>query len=135
MDAFAKIQQVALLRTTRGGLWPLFEPFGDKSKKYGDVIKEWVTPLVERAVEHKRKMSEMGQQMQNDQSTFLEHLAYNFDGNSSFQCYAWCSFPVDVTVIRDQLINMLLAARDTVCSFSSAGAENPLTVVFRHRRS
>jgi len=39
MDAFMKIQQVSLDRSIRGGLWPLFELFGDKSKKYGDIIK------------------------------------------------------------------------------------------------
>ena len=82
MDAFVKIQQVFLGRSIRGGFWPLFELFGDGSKKYGDVIKEWVTPLVERALEHKREMSEKGQQIRNDQSTFLEYLAYSFDGNS-----------------------------------------------------
>jgi len=84
MDAFVKIQNVMLIRSIRGGLWPLFEPFGDKAKKYGDIIKEWVTPLVERALEHKHKMSEKGQQIQDDQSTFLEYLAYSFDGNPPF---------------------------------------------------
>jgi len=136
MDAFAKIQQIALERTLLGGLWPLFEPFGDRSKKHGDVIKEWVTPLVERALEHKRKMSEKGQQIQNDQSTFLEYLAYSFDGNSPFSCNTFClPPPTDVTVIRDQLINLLLAARDTVCSPSSAAAESKLIAVYRRRRS
>lgn len=81
MDAFVKIQQVAVRRGVIGGLWPLFEPFGDKSKKYGDILKEWVTPLVERALEHKRKMSEKGQPIQGDQSTLLEYLAITFDGN------------------------------------------------------
>ena len=93
MDAFAKIQQIALERTLLGGLWPLFEPFGDRSKKHGDVIKEWVTPLVERALEHKRKMSEKGQQIQNDQSTFLEYLAHSFDGNSPFSCHTFLLTP------------------------------------------
>ena len=77
-----KIQQIALERSTRGGLWPLFEPFGDRSKKYGDVLKQWVTPLVERALEHKRKMSEKWQPIQGDQSTLLEYLAVSFDGDS-----------------------------------------------------
>jgi hypothetical protein len=88
MDAFMKIQQVSMERSIRGGFWPLFEPFGDRSKKYGDVIKEWVTPLVERALEHKREMSKKGQQIQNDQSTFLEYLAQSFDGNSLPRCHA-----------------------------------------------
>ena len=89
MDAFGKIQHVALERSTLGGLWPLFEPFGDRSKKYGDILKEWVTPLVERALEHKRKMSEKGQQIREDQSTFLEYLAHSFDGNSPFRWHAF----------------------------------------------
>ena len=88
MDAFVKIQQVSIGRSFRGGFWPLFELFGDKSKKYGDIIKEWVAPLVERALEHKREMSDKGQQIQNDQSTFLEYLAYSSDGNSPFRCRA-----------------------------------------------
>ena len=135
MDAFVKIQQVSLERSIRGGLWPLFEPFGDRSKKYGDVIKEWVTPLVERALEHKRKMSEKGQQIQNDQSTFLEYLAYSFDGNLPFWFRTFCLSPTDVAVIRDQLINLLLAARDTVCSSISAAAGNTLITAYRRRRS
>lgn len=40
--------------------------------------------------------------------------------------------PPDVTIIRDWLINMF-AARDTVCSPSSAAAENALIIVCRHR--
>ena len=125
MDAFFKIQQVSLDRSIWGGLWPLFEPLGDKSKKYGDIIKEWVTPLVERALEHKRKMSEQGQRIQNDQSTLLEYLAYSFDGNSQSQCHTSTYSPPspDATIIRDQLINLLLAARDTVRSPSPVAAE------------
>ena len=88
MDAFVKIQEIALERGTRGGLWPLFEPFGDRSKKYGDVLKEWVTPLVERALEHKRRMSEKGLPIQEDQSTLLEYLAISFDGNLPPHCNA-----------------------------------------------
>ena len=43
-------------------------------------------------------------------------------------------FP-DATIIRDQLINLLLAARDTVRSPSSAAVENGLIAVCRRRRS
>ena len=94
MDAFVKIQHIALERNIRGGLWPLFEILGDKSKKYGDTIKEWVTPLVERALEHKRKMSEQGHEIQNDQSTLLEYLAYSFDGNSQSRCHTFAYSPL-----------------------------------------
>jgi cytochrome P450 len=86
IDAVAKIQQVTIERTFRGGFWPLFELFGDKAKKYGDIIKEWIAPLVERALEHKREMSKNGQQIRTDRCTFLEYLTHNFDGNSPFRC-------------------------------------------------
>ena len=85
MDALVNIQRITFERSIRGGLWPLFEPFGDRSKKYGDIIKEWITPLVERALEHERMMSEKGQQVQDDRGTFLEHLAHSYDGNSPFR--------------------------------------------------
>ena len=88
MDAFTKIQKVSLQRSIMGGLWPLFEVFGDKSKKHGDVIKAWITPLVERALEHKRRMFEKGQSVETDQSTFLEYLADQFDGDSLFFFHA-----------------------------------------------
>jgi hypothetical protein len=90
MEAFMQIQRIALDRSVQGGLWPLFEPFGDRSKKYGDTLKEWVTPLVERALEHKRRMSEKGQSIKDDQSTLLEYLTITFDGNSSI---LWRKFP------------------------------------------
>lgn len=135
MDAFTKIQEVSLERSLQGGLWPLFEPFGDRTKKYGDIIKEWVTPLVEDALEHKRKMSKQGERIQNDQSTFLEYIAYSFDGNSQSRRHTFVyHHPPDVTIIRDQLINLLLAARDTVRSSPSATAERALMTAARHRR-
>lgn len=80
-----QFQRISFERSARGGLWPLFEPFGDRTKKYGDAVKGWITPLVERALEHKREMSEKGQQFQNDQNTLLGHLAQSFDGNSPLQ--------------------------------------------------
>ena len=83
MDAFVQIQRIALDRSLQAGLWPLFEPFGDKSKKYSDILKKWVTPLVERALEHKRRMSEKGQSITDDQSTLLEYLTIAFDGDPS----------------------------------------------------
>lgn len=91
MDAFVKIQQVSLFRSILGKFWPLFEPFGDKTKKHGDVIKKWITPIVERALEHKRRMSEKGLSTQDDQSTLLEHLTNSFDGNSSPWYHVTCS--------------------------------------------
>ena len=71
-----------LERGVRGGLWLLFEPFSDRFKKYGDILREWVAPLVERALEHKRRISDKGQLIQEDQDSLLEYLTIGFYGNS-----------------------------------------------------
>jgi len=101
ISAFAEIQDIVFKRNSFGELWPLTELLGDTTEPLGDIIKQFVDPIVQRALEHKRKMMEMGQQVEADQCTFLEYLAWRND---------------DAGLIRDQLINILIAARDTTAA-------------------
>ena len=80
INAFAKIQDIVFKRNSFGIYWPLAELFGDSTEPLGNVIKQFVDPIVQRALEHKRKMVEKGQQIEPDQCTFLEHLAWRNDG-------------------------------------------------------
>ena len=80
IDAFAEIQDIVFKRNSFGTLWPLTELTGDLTEPLGNVIKQFVDPLVQRALEHKRKMEEKGQQVEIDQCTFLEYLAWKNDG-------------------------------------------------------
>ena len=80
LDAFAEIQDIVFRRNSFGALWPLTELFGDATEPLGNIIKQFVDPIVQRALEHKRKMLEKGQQVEPDQCTFLEYLAWRNEG-------------------------------------------------------
>ena len=81
INAFAEIQDIAFKRSLFGELWPLTELFGDTMEPLGNIIKQFVDPIVQRALENKRNIVEMGQQVELDQChTFLEYLAWKNDG-------------------------------------------------------
>ena len=80
INACAEIQDMVFKRNSFGELWPLTELFGDATEPLGNIIKQFVDPIVQRALEHKRNMIEIGQQVELYQCTFLEYLAWKSDG-------------------------------------------------------
>ncbi|KAF7294859.1 putative cytochrome P450 monooxygenase CYP63 [Mycena indigotica] len=96
--AFETAQQVVTNRGRIGYLWPLFELFGDKNAKNVAVIQDWLDPLVRQAVEDKHRAEKLGICSPVAEKTFLQHLADSTD---------------DSILIRDQLLSVLLASRDT----------------------
>jgi hypothetical protein len=116
LSAFAEIQDIAFKRNSFGVFWPLTELTGDLTEPLGDVIKQFVDPIVQRALDHKKKMIETGQQVEPEECTFLEYLAWKNDGECVSRSRSPCGLFafVDVGLIRDQLITILIAARDTV---------------------
>ncbi|KAF7313194.1 Cytochrome P450 monooxygenase CYP63 [Mycena kentingensis (nom. inval.)] len=97
-NAFEAAQQVATNRGRIGHTWPLFEMFKDKNAENVAVIREWLDPLVEQAVEAKHRAQKLGICSPVAEKTFLQHLADSTD---------------DPVLIRDQLLSVLLASRDT----------------------
>lgn len=101
-NAFDEAQMNVTKRARIGYLWPLLELFGDRNRPHAEVISEWLDPLVKKALEEKRRFSangggESGHSPAADK-TFLQHLADSTEN------------PI---IIRDQLLSMLLASRDT----------------------
>lgn len=80
ISACGKIQDIMFKRHSFGAFWPLTELSGDLTEPLANTIREFVDPIVQRALEHKRKMIEKGQQIEPDQSTFVEYLAWRNDG-------------------------------------------------------
>ncbi|KAF8962912.1 cytochrome P450 monooxygenase CYP63 [Flammula alnicola] len=103
--SFAQAFEMAQLNITNrgrlGSIWPLFELFKDKNEEHCQVIKHWLDPLVARALEHKRSMEKAGVASPIADKNFMQHLADSTD---------------DPVLIRDQLLSMLLASRDTTAS-------------------
>jgi len=98
-QAFEAVQVNILKRSRRGYFWPVYELLArDPQLAHMDVIKRWLDPLVDRVLENKSNMQKAGVKNPLDQSIFLEYLADNTE---------------DRKVIQDQLLNILLASRDT----------------------
>ncbi|KAJ3574394.1 hypothetical protein NP233_g1797 [Leucocoprinus birnbaumii] len=101
-NAFDEAQMNITKRARIGYLWPLLELFRDRNRRHAKVIGEWLDPLVQRALEEKRSLKANGggesAESPVSDKTFLQHLADSTD---------------NPTIIRDQLLSMLLASRDT----------------------
>ncbi|KAL1742984.1 cytochrome P450 [Schizophyllum fasciatum] len=96
VQAFEAAQVTCTNRARIGHFWPLLELFRDANRENADHIRQWLDPLVERALRDKAKMAGVDSPVA--ERNFLEHLVESTD---------------DRVVIRDQLLSMLLAARDT----------------------
>ncbi|PVG01461.1 cytochrome P450, partial [Serendipita vermifera] len=104
--AFESAQIILSLRSARGQLWPLFETFGNKCAPHMRVIGSYLDPIIEKArEEHKQKIEVPkvdNKAMYNEEPTnLLEELVKSID---------------DPVVLRDEILNMLLAGRDTVAT-------------------
>ena len=97
--AFEEAACVITQRARLGYFWPLAELTKNKMKEPSWVTKNWIDPLVKRALAEKAKAKRHGLEAPITEKTFLEHLAQSTD---------------DVGLIRDELISILLASRDTV---------------------
>ncbi|KAF7334449.1 Cytochrome P450 monooxygenase CYP63 [Mycena venus] len=96
--SFEMAQQIITDRGRIGYLWPVFELFKDKNEGNMAVIRAWLDPLVRRALDDKRMAEKAGINSPVAEKTFMQHLADSTD---------------DPVLIRDQLLSVLLASRDT----------------------
>ena len=79
-DAFMAIQEEICRRNLLGGIWPLFELFEDKCEKHKRIIRNWIDPLVARAVRIQKEMEGKGQTVDPKDSKFLEYVATTTQG-------------------------------------------------------
>jgi type II secretory pathway predicted ATPase ExeA len=117
VSAFDEAQMNIMKRARIGYLWPLFEMFKDRNQKHAEVIAEWLDPLVKKALEDSKTIDTMTSPL--GDKTFLQHLVDSTQGQSHlfFFSLKWISkkfCSADPILIRDQLLSMLLASRDTV---------------------
>ncbi|KAG8861160.1 hypothetical protein FRB96_003110 [Tulasnella sp. 330] len=101
-SAFKSALEGYSMRIPVGKTWPLWEITGDKNRPYVKLLHDYVDPIVERGLSNKRKLAlarrEEGDEPADENGTLLDHLVSVTD---------------DKTVIRDELLNLLLAGRDT----------------------
>ncbi|KAF7303478.1 Cytochrome P450 monooxygenase [Mycena indigotica] len=98
-DAFTEAMLRISEREVLGRIWPLFEIMGDKTKPAMKVISEYLDPVIAAAVEKKRlgKVQDQTEEDRDGMSLLTEMLEQTDDPQ----------------VLKDEMLNMLLAGRDT----------------------
>ena len=93
--AFAHAQEVIAERSSLGPTWPLLEMFRDKSRESMKVVRDFLDPLIEAAVERKRqeKLSRgdshesKKEDVPDEDETLLDYLVRFTDGESFSPLY------------------------------------------------
>ncbi|KZT21756.1 cytochrome P450 [Neolentinus lepideus HHB14362 ss-1] len=100
--AFAEAQEVSADRTRFGSTWPLFEIAHDKTKVPMKVVGGYIDKILEEALrKHKQIESTDCGEDADDGETLMEHLI---------------KFTSDRVVLKDEILNILLAGRDTTAA-------------------
>ncbi|KZT37966.1 cytochrome P450 monooxygenase CYP63 [Sistotremastrum suecicum HHB10207 ss-3] len=100
-QAFEEAQQVVTLRARSGNLWPAIEFFGDRLSPSIKAMDSFLGPMVENTLKENRMAAARGVKKSTDETNLLEYMAANTD---------------DPKIIRDELLNILLAGRDTTAA-------------------
>ncbi|KAG8715315.1 hypothetical protein FRC09_016709 [Ceratobasidium sp. 395] len=103
--AFNRAQEQLMLRFGLAKLWPLFEIWEDKTDKSMGVINAFTDPILEERLRMKRdgrlKVKDSKVPGDEEGDTLLDHLV---------------EFSDDEKVIKDELLNILIAGRDTTAA-------------------
>ncbi|KZT71411.1 cytochrome P450 [Daedalea quercina L-15889] len=109
--AFSVAEHLCAERVMMGKIWPLWEMRKDKSREHMRVVDEYLHPILEEALrkksqrerEEKAKGEKRPEEVDGieEEETLLDHLV---------------KFTSDLTVLHDEVLNILLAGRDTTAT-------------------
>ncbi|KAG9046265.1 hypothetical protein FS837_004762 [Tulasnella sp. UAMH 9824] len=112
VQAFEQGQTNAVNRLGKGNYgWTITEFFSDKQMPIVKTMEEYLEPLAAAAIKRKKEREAKGEVESKEHESFLDHLVASTD---------------DLVLIKDQLRNILLAARDTV-SITNAVFSNSIS--------
>ncbi|CAE6448865.1 unnamed protein product [Rhizoctonia solani] len=97
-EAFMSIQAQVVVRFSYGALWPYMEFFSDRTRKDMRVIDAFIQPILETKLRLKEKD---GLEDNEERETLIDHLVRLTD---------------DEKLIKDELLNIMVAGRDTTAS-------------------
>ncbi|EEB95322.1 hypothetical protein MPER_05721, partial [Moniliophthora perniciosa FA553] len=103
--AFLEAQEVVGQRNWVGPLWPLLSEFwGDKTIPPMKIVNSFIEPIIATALERKKVSARLPKDEKDeigDDETLLDHLVDLTD---------------DPTMLRDEILNIMIAGRDTTAS-------------------
>ncbi|KAF7318193.1 hypothetical protein HMN09_00327600 [Mycena chlorophos] len=91
-------------RTRWGGLWPLFELVRDETREPMRVVDAYIEPIIAAAVKRKENAVHLTGPEKFESETLLDELLNQTS---------------DAKVLKDEVLNILLAGRDTTMSLST----------------
>lgn len=97
-QAFADAQTIIAQRPRKSWVWPLFEIFKDKTTEPMRIVNSFIDPLLKEAIAKKQSHANEEKDVDNDDTTLLDHLV---------------QMTTDPVVLRDEILNILIAGRDT----------------------
>ncbi|KAL0577377.1 hypothetical protein V5O48_004630 [Marasmius crinis-equi] len=102
--AFTRALEVIAMRQYLGHtVWPFLEIFEDKSEAPMKIVNGFIEPIVKKALEKQKKVGGVVavKETIGDEETLLDHLVCVTD---------------DPVVIKDEILNLLIAGRDTTAA-------------------
>ncbi|KAH7926999.1 cytochrome P450 [Leucogyrophana mollusca] len=100
--AFSEAQHGIARRNMVGQTWPLAEIFADRTAKPMELVNAFLDPIIQDAIEkHKRSENLEVKDESADDEALLDHLV---------------RLTTDGVVLKDEVLNILLAGRDTTAS-------------------
>jgi hypothetical protein len=106
-------------RGTFGKYWRFLEFWEDKALKQRKTVEEFILPILDNALENRKDDFASGEVKEIKEETFLEHLVkltegepYVIERSSNRQLTLRAA--LDRKIVMDEILNILLAARDTV---------------------
>jgi hypothetical protein len=122
-NAFLRAQIVIAERERYGKIWPLLEIFNDRAREPMEVVNRYLDPVIRDAVgryKEKKAAAAVGEGREKGEEegeeTLLDHLVTLTSGwfFRSFLFWLGADENVDTALLRDETLNILIAARDTV---------------------
>ncbi|KAG7089166.1 hypothetical protein E1B28_010871 [Marasmius oreades] len=104
VTAFMKGQEIAVQRARSGKVWPLMEFWKDELAMNRAVVDEFVKPILANVKQREESRSAQSKEPLEEDEFFLAHLVRQ---------------NTDDQVILDELVNILVASRDTTASLLS----------------
>ncbi|KAF7338062.1 Cytochrome P450 monooxygenase CYP63 [Mycena venus] len=101
IEALEHVAVVTTQRSTQGEIWPLLELFKDRVEDSIPIIMNFMEPIVKRTMAEKQRRKDTGVETVASENVFLDYLASKTD---------------DVEHIRYELVNYLIASRDTTAA-------------------
>ncbi|KAF8164796.1 cytochrome P450 monooxygenase pc-3 [Crassisporium funariophilum] len=96
--AFIEGQVLGSRRTTFGADWPLTEFWGDKIKPLRKIMDGFIDPVMTEALAKRESEMKLQKTADNEEDNLLAHLVKHTQ---------------DTKILKDELINLLVAGRDT----------------------